>query len=143
MTDPQNAGPTQPPAPQPYDAAPPAAQPYNSAPPSYSGAPAAPAAVPGRTLGIVAFVLSLIFFLGISVLLGLILGIVALVQSKKAGHKNGFALAAIIISSILIVVGFIVTIVLVATFGAAFAEVCSQLGPGVWELEGGGTITCS
>ena len=57
---------------------------------------------PGRTLGIVAFVLS--FF---AQLIGLILGIVALVQSKRAGQKNGWAVAAIIISSVLMVIGII------------------------------------
>ena len=45
-------------------------------------------------MGIVAFILS--FFVQ---LVALILGIIALVQSRKAGHKNGWAVAAIIISS--------------------------------------------
>jgi hypothetical protein len=109
MTDPQNpAEPTPPPA---YSAAPPA-QPYAPAPPAAYGPPAS-AAIPGRTLGIVAFVLS--FFTG---LIALILGIVALVQSKKAGFGNGWALAAIIISSVFLVLGIIVSIVLVASFGA-------------------------
>ena len=82
-------------------------------PPAAYGPPAS-ATIPGRTLGIVAFVLS--FFTG---LIALILGIVALVQSKKAGFGNGWELAAIIISSVFLVLGIIVLIVLLASFGAA------------------------
>ena len=117
MTDPQN--PNQPPAygenpPPPYS---PPSYPQ-SAPPAY-GAPVYQAGtgapVPGRTLGIVAFVLS--FF---AQLFGLILGIVALVQSKKAGRGNGFAIAAIIIGAISVVVGLIVTFaVIVPSLNAA------------------------
>lgn len=51
---------------------------------------------PGHGLGIASLVLSI---LGVH-LVGLILGIVALNQSKKAGHKNGLALAGIIIGAI-------------------------------------------
>ncbi|HYP73554.1 MAG TPA: DUF4190 domain-containing protein [Microbacterium sp.] len=79
---------------------------------AYGSAPGAP--VPGKTLGIVAFILS--FFVQ---LVALILGIVALVQSRKAGVKNGFALAAIIISSVIIVLGIIAIILFFALFAAA------------------------
>ena len=140
MTDPntpdatpasQGAQPT-PPAPpaQPangeYAQTPPAAPAYsqNSAPaysaPAYNAAPAYNGAttngsVPGKTLGIVAFIVS--FFFG---LLGLILGIVALVQSKKAGRGNGFAIAAIIIGGISVIVGLIVIFaVIVPSLNAA------------------------
>lgn len=129
MTDPQNpADPNTPPAapqgPPAYSAPPPAQQPpaqqpyaqqqpYASAPPASYGAPATQT-IPGRTLGIVAFVLS--FFTGI---IALILGIVALVQSRKAGQKNGWAVAAIIISSVLTVIGIIVGIFLIIAFTAA------------------------
>ena len=140
MTDPntpdatpagQGAQPT-PPAPpaQPaygeYAQTPPAAPAYsqNAAPaysaPAYNAAPAynggtTNGSVPGKTLGIVAFIVS--FFFG---LLGLILGIVALVQSKKAGRGNGFAIAAIIIGAISVVVGLIVIFaVIVPSLNAA------------------------
>lgn len=76
--------------------------PYTAAAPAPYGAPAS-GPVPGRTMGIVAFILS--FFANV---IALILGIVALVQSKKAGRGNGWALAAIIISSISIIIGIIV-----------------------------------
>lgn len=140
MTDPntpdatpasQGAQPT-PPAPpaQPaygeYAQTPPAAPAYsqNAAPaysaPAYNAAPAynggtTNGSVPGKTLGIVAFIVS--FFFG---LLGLILGIVALVQSKKAGRGNGFAIAAIIIGGISVIVGLIVIFaVIVPSLNAA------------------------
>lgn len=111
MTDPQNT--PQPPAYETpgYPAAPPAAPAYNAG--GYAAAPAGP--VPGKTMGIVAFILSFFFQL-----LALILGIVALVQSKKAGRSNGFALAAIIISVVLMIVGAILIVAFVIpTFSAA------------------------
>jgi hypothetical protein len=145
MSDPQNPDvPTAPPAynapPPAYNAAPPAAtQPaYSSAPPAPYGAPSSPT-VPGKTMGIIAFILS--FFMQ---LIALILGIVALVQSKKAGHKNGWALAAIIISSVLIVVGIIVAIVVLAVVvpaaTAEFLRLCNEYGTGVHEINGA-TVT--
>ena len=119
--------------------APPPSEPYA---PSTGAAPGQP--VPGKTLGIVAFVLS--FFLQ---LLGLILGIVALVQSRKAGHKNGFALAAIIISAVLgvlalIIGGLIVAgIVAAAQFGVGAIQECQQLGDsGTVEFQGQ-EVSCS
>jgi hypothetical protein len=141
MTDPQN--PDVPAPPPNYNQAPPpppASQPaYSSAPPAPYGAPDS-AAIPGKTMGIIAFILS--FFVQ---LIALILGIVALVQSRKAGHKNGWAVAAIIISSVLMVIGIIVAIVLIAAFvplAAELAQQCAELGPGVHTLDNGVTITC-
>lgn len=153
MSDPQNpVDPQQPPAYQPPAYQPPAYQPpqqypgagdagsgYAAAPPAPYGPPATPT-VPGRTMGIVAFILS--FFVQ---LVALILGIIALVQSKKAGHSNGWAVAAIIISSVLMVIGIIVGIVMLAVFLPAIGELaqrCAELGPGVHELPNGLTITC-
>lgn len=139
MTDPQNT-PQQPPAYETpaYPAAPPAAPAYD---PSAYGTPAAP--VPGKTLGIVAFVLS--FFVQ---LVALVLGIVAMVQSRKAGHKNGFALAAIIISSVLIVVGTIVAIILISFWVNVAGDLSGQIqaclnngGTGTVEFNGV-TLTC-
>lgn len=107
--------------------------------PAYSGAPAAPVN-PGKTMGIVALVLSII---GLNVV-GIIVGFVGLNRSKKAGQKNGFALAGIIIGFISIVIGIIVIISLVAGGSAlfgAFNQVCSELGSGVWEIDGV-TYTC-
>ncbi|RZS56305.1 hypothetical protein EV141_1762 [Microcella putealis] len=84
-------------------------------PPAYSQ-PAQPAVNPGQTLGIVALICSFFFQI-----LGLILGIVALNQSKKVGMKNGLAVAAIWISAILLVLGVIIFIVSIALFGSLAA----------------------
>ncbi|WP_413355318.1 DUF4190 domain-containing protein [Microbacterium sp. 1P06AB] len=104
MTDPNQPNSQNiPPAPPAYEA--PA---YGNAP-QYAGGPT-PGAKPGRTMGIVALILAIIPF---TQLIGLILGIVALVQSRKAGVKNGLALAAIIVSVVLMIVGIIIFFALV------------------------------
>ena len=51
-------------------------------------------------------------------IVALILEIVALVQSKKAGHSNGRAVAAIIISAGLMVITIIVAIILGMAYGS-------------------------
>ncbi|GAB3039947.1 hypothetical protein GCM10027052_20720 [Parafrigoribacterium mesophilum] len=102
------------PRPDPY-AAPPV-------PPAYSpqrtgaGPVAAPPGTdyPGKTLGIVGLILAFVFQLA-----GLICSIIALNQSRRAGYKNGIALAGIIVSAGLIVLGIIVAIVFVAIIAAA------------------------
>lgn len=107
-------------------------------PPAYqpAGAYNAPVADnPGKTLGIVAFVLS--FFVN---LVGLILGIVALSQSRKVGQKNGFAVAAIVISSISIVIGIIVAIALIVAAGAA-ADLARQAVEACSAVDYTGTVT--
>jgi hypothetical protein len=68
---------------------------------------------PGKTTGIVAFVLSL---LGLN-LVGIIVGFVGLNQSKKAGQKNGFAVAGVVIGVI-----SLVAIVVVIASGNAIIE---------------------
>jgi hypothetical protein len=92
-------------------------------PPAYSpqGAPGAgpvappPGAdYPGKTLGIVGLILAFVFQLA-----GLICSIIALSQSRRAGYKNGIALAGIIVSAALIVLGIIAAIVLVLVFVSA------------------------
>ena len=87
-----------------------------------AGAPYAPAPVnenPGRTLGIVALVLAI--FLSI---VGAIIGIVALNKSKKAGFKNGPALAAIIVGFVLFAIQLISWIII----GIAVATAAPELG---------------
>jgi hypothetical protein len=102
-----------------------------------TAAPSAAAVNPGKTLGIVGFVLSLLQFNVIS----LVISIIGLVKSKKAGLGNGFAVAGIIIS-ILSIIGWIIVIgLLVAAAGALTAQ-CAELGSGVFELDNGLTITC-
>ncbi|KJL34348.1 hypothetical protein RL72_00058 [Microbacterium azadirachtae] len=57
-----------------------------------TGRKAAPAATPGRVLGAVALVLSVL-----ACVVGLVLGYIARSQSRRAGAPNGFAVAAIVI----------------------------------------------
>ncbi|MEO8528097.1 MAG: hypothetical protein ABI435_03370 [Pseudolysinimonas sp.] len=72
-------------------------------------------------------------------LLGLILSIVALVQSRGVGQKNGLAVAGIIIS---IVWPIVIGIIVVALSFAGLAAACGQYGPGVHVLDNGTTLTC-
>lgn len=100
------------------------------APPQAPGyaAPAAPgyappAAVPGKTLGIVGLILSILL-----PLIGLILSIVAVIQSKKAGAKNIPGIIGIVIGA-LFTIGAIISIILfVGAMNASLSvlEVCSN-----------------
>lgn len=103
-------------------------------------APAAPASVPGKTLGIVALILTFPF--GLS-LLGIILGFIARGQSKAVGAKNTPATVAIVLGFIFLI-GTILFFALggVALFGG-LAAACAEYGPGVHELENGTTLTCN
>lgn len=92
----------------------------------------APAAAPGKGMTIAGIVFAFLI-----PILGLILSIVALVQSRNAGQKNGGAIAGIIIS---IVWPIILAILLTTVFAGLFNQ-CAQLGPGVHEV-GGVTYTC-
>lgn len=110
-----------------------------NAAPAAQPAPAAPGADPGKTLGIVGLVLSIL-----AAIVGLIISIVAFNKSKKAGFKNVPALVGIIIG-ILGTIGWIVFWGVIIAGGAALfgglAEICAELGPGVHEM-GGVTYTC-
>ena len=93
---------------------------------------------PGRGLGIAGFVVSL--FWGLD-LIALILSIVAMVQSRRAGQKNGFALAGIIISIVGIVTLSIVLVFAIPTLVAVGQE-CAKLGNGVHHV-GNSIYTCT
>lgn len=56
-----------------------------------------PANYPGKTLGIVGLILAIFFNV-----IGMIVSIVAYLQSKKAGYSNGFAVAGIVVGAILL-----------------------------------------
>ncbi|TDK27999.1 DUF4190 domain-containing protein [Arthrobacter crusticola] len=90
---------------------------------------------PGRSLGITGFVLSI---LGPLSVIGLILSIIAFVQSRRAGMKNGFALAGIIIGAALSVAG----ITLLTVGITSVIQTCAELGDGVHERNGI-TYTCN
>ncbi len=101
--------------------------------PAPAPGPAPAPSVPGKTLGIVGLVLAFL-----APVIGLILSIVAKVQSKNAGVKNTPATVGIVLSIIFIVLGLILLIALPATLFSA----CAGLEPGVYTLENGGTLTC-
>jgi hypothetical protein len=68
---------------------------------------------PGHNLGIASLILSIV---GIHIV-GLILGIIALQQSKKAGFKNGLALAGVIVGAaglVLVVLYILFFVVIIA-----------------------------
>lgn len=116
---------TPPPAPEPTPA---------PAPPAYTPAPAT--ASDGKTLGIVALVVT--FFVS---LVGIILGFVAKSQSKKAGVKNTPATVAIVLGFIFLAIQIIWIIVAIAGAAALFSQ-CAEYGPGVHTLPNGVTLTC-
>lgn len=120
------------------DVTPPAPEPTPApAPPAYTPAPAAS---DGKTLGIVALILA--FFIQLA---GLIVGIIARNQSKRAGVKNTPATVAIVLSIIFMVVGIIAAIALIAGGGALFGglvQLCAEYGPGEHILPDGTTLTC-
>jgi hypothetical protein len=68
--------------------------------------------IPGRALGIWAFVLS--FFVQP---LALVFGIIALRQSRRAGVPNGLAVSGVVISAVVLVAVGITAIALVAVVG--------------------------
>ncbi len=63
-----------------------------------------PAADPGNTLGLVGLILAII---PCTSTIGLVLSIVAYIQSRRAGFQNGKALAGVIIGAAWLVLGFI------------------------------------
>lgn len=84
----------------------------------------------GRGLGIAALVFAFVFQV-----VGLILGFVALDQSKRAGRGNAPARAAIIVSIVLIVL-WIGAGIAALTVASTVAEDCDALGPGIHEVDG-------
>ena len=93
---------------------------------------------PGRTLGIVGFALS---FVGLVDIAGLIICIVAMAQSRRAGEKNGFALAGIIIA----IVGILLTAAIVALTVPLLVNAgqeCARLGNGSHVI-GNSAYTCT
>lgn len=100
--------------------------------------PQQPAEDPGKTLGIVGFVLSL---LG-GGLISLIISVVARNKSKKAGHSNGLALAGIILSVIGMIVGALLA-VLVVTGAMKAAEYCQENGTTTQNADGSVSVNCS
>jgi len=115
-----------------YPQQPPPAQ-YAQQPPQYAqqqvpyGQPVvfapAPPPVPGKTMGIVALILPFVGFC----LVGLVLGIIALVQSKKAGFKNTPALIAVIVSAVFIVLEIVAAIFIITAIANGANSVSTQI----------------
>lgn len=100
--------------------------------------PAPGGADPFRVFGIVGFVLSLFAILNFA---GLIISIVALIRSKRAGFRNRFALAGVVIAGI----GVLATLIIVAIAAGALvdaAQTCARLGDGVHVI-GNATYSCA
>ena len=87
----------------------------------------------GRGLGITALILAILLNI-----VGLILGIIALAISRKAGAKNGWAVAAIIVGAVTFVVLGGATLIGLTVVNSQ----CGDLGPGVHQWNGL-TLTCS
>lgn len=116
-------------------------QPYGSPQGSPYGAPGGyggygqPVENPGKTLGIVGLICAIIWPISV---VGLIISIIAMVKSKKAGMGNGFALAGIIVGAIGVVTGIIaiVGLIAVAGFTQEVIQFCETAGPGPQEFQG-------
>lgn len=93
---------------------------------------------PGRTLGIVGFALSFVGFIDV---VGLIVCIIAMVKSKRADQKNGFALAGMIISIVgILFCGGIIALIAPPLIHAG--QECARLGDGTHVI-GNSTYTCT
>jgi len=104
-----------------------------------TAAPTPPAVAPDayRTFGIVGFVLSFFVVLNVA---GLVISIIALVGSRRNGHRNGLALAGVVIAGIGVAVALVILFVIGATLVDA-AQTCARLGEGVHTV-GPATYTC-
>ncbi|GLI28174.1 hypothetical protein ARHIZOSPH14_24160 [Agromyces rhizosphaerae] len=97
-----------------------------------------PAKDPFQVLGVVGFILSFVAFLNIP---GLVVSIIALVRSKRAGFRNGFAIAGTVIAGL----GVLATIGVVIAVSPIFIDLfrtCAELGTGVHEV-GSRTYECT
>lgn len=93
---------------------------------------------PHKTLSIVGFILSFFFLLNFA---GLVVSIVAMVKSRRAGFGNGFALAGIIIGGL----GVLLTLAVLAMAIPALidgASTCAELGNGTHVI-GDRVYTCT
>ncbi|MDN5761724.1 MAG: DUF4190 domain-containing protein [Microlunatus sp.] len=110
---------------------PPDETPSDQPPPGYQQpAGATPGDYPGKTLGIVGLVLS--FFTAV---IGLIVSIIALRKSKKAGFGNTPAVIGIIVGIVATVVAAVLT-TLALVAAVTLANTCEDLGPGVHDVNG-------
>ncbi len=100
--------------------------------------PPVPAGVnyPGKMLGIAGLIAAFPFGL-----IGLILSIVAFVQSRKAGYQNVPAIVGIVVGAVTLLV-FTAVVIVVGVMLASIIGQCAELGPGTHYV-GGAKYTCS
>ena len=116
---------------------------YSNQPAGYPAAPGYPAAYPqsvpatdpARTLGIAGLVLSVF-----TSVVGLIVSIVAFRKSKRAGFKNGAALAGIVVGAIT-TLGILTAGIAAGVAATSLVNTCQDLGPGT-HVVNGVTYTC-
>lgn len=94
---------------------------YNSSfdqTPYLSQRPLRPGDYPGKTLGIVAMILSLASLIGFpTAIVGVILGHISYNQGKQAGFKNTFALVGIIVGWILLGITVLLVLLFLLSIG--------------------------
>ena len=116
---------------------------YSNQPAGYPAAPGyppaypqpVPATDPARTLGIAGLVLSVF-----TSVVGLIVSIVAFRKSKRAGFKNGAALAGIVVGAIT-TLGILTAGIAAGVAATSLVNTCQDLGPGT-HVVNGVTYTC-
>ena len=115
---------------------PPISEPTPSAQPVSAYPTPGPEAVdPGKTLGVVGLVLAFV-----ASFVGLIISIIALRKSKKAGFKNGIALAGVIVGVVTTIGSLIAAGVLIYATTTVLDK-CAELGSGTHQVDGV-TVTC-
>ncbi len=99
----------------------------------------APAPQPGKTMGIIGLILSCLFFVPYASLVGVILSIVAFVQSRKARMSNGPALAGIIVGAVVFLLTVLATVALfffAVDTASTIYDVCTEQGAGTVFVDG-------
>ncbi|MER2136119.1 MAG: DUF4190 domain-containing protein [Arthrobacter sp.] len=110
---------------------------YGVPPSPYGYQPPAPQ--PGKTMGIIGLILSCLFFIPFASLVGVILSIVAFVQSRKARMSNGPALAGIIIGAVVFLLTLLATVALfffAVDTASTIYDVCTEPGAGTIFVDG-------
>lgn len=124
-----------------YPAQPAAGMPGVPGTPGMHAAPAygaVPAKVPGKTLGIAGLILAFLFSI-----VGLILSVVALAQSRKAGASNVPAVIGIVVGA-LGTIGWIFGIIVIAGLISSGLDVAQQCRDGAYSvMVAGQEVLCS
>lgn len=92
----------------------------------------------GTILGIIALVLSVVI-----APVGLVMGIVGTVMSKRRGSGNIPAVLAIVIGAVVTLLWIALILFLVFVVAIPLLTACAEYGPGVHALDNGSTLSCS